>query len=50
MASSAVGKKGETRVLVDSFAKKSYVKKENADEFVRRETHHMVEGQSHGGG
>jgi hypothetical protein len=36
-------------VLVDSFAEKSYVKKKNADESVRRETYQMVEGQSYGG-
>ncbi|MGK0237738.1 MAG: hypothetical protein ACI92G_001198 [Candidatus Pelagisphaera sp.] len=49
LVSLAMGKKGETRVLVDSFAEKSYLKKKDAGESVRRETYHMVEGKSHGG-
>lgn len=49
LASLAMGKKGETRVLVDSFAEKSYLKKKDAGESARRETYHMVEGKSHGG-
>lgn len=44
-----MGKKGETRVLIDSFAEKSYLKKKEGAEGARHETYHLVEGKSYGG-
>jgi len=48
-ATFVAGKKGEARILVDSFAERSYLKKKEGDTGPKRETYHLVEGKSHGG-
>ena len=48
-SSNVFAKKGETRVLVDSFAKQSYEKDKETENGARYETYHLLEGKTHGG-
>ncbi len=49
LGTNASGAKGETRVLVDSYADEDYLKGKEADDALKRETYHFVEGKFHGG-